>query len=150
MSIIHTDYIIILILCMSKGILLKFNGCNPSILVPMGIVLLILLFVIFSSTQEGMEDQYDDKIDMDDYIRKSSIVPPVCPACPSVTIDSRDKPCPTCPSVTTASRDKPCPPCPACERCPESSFECKKVPTYSHNNSYIPVPVLNDFSGFGM
>jgi hypothetical protein len=120
---------------MSKGILLKFNGCNPSILVPMGIVLLILLFVIFSSTQEGMEDQYDDEIDMDDYVRKSSIVPPVCPACPSITIDSRDK---------------PCPPCPACERCPESSFECKKVPTYSHNNSYIPVPVLNDFSGFGM
>ena len=47
--------------------------------------------------------------------------------------------------------DGTCPPCPACERCPEPSFECKKVPNYSAvNSSYLPIPVLNDFSTFGM
>jgi hypothetical protein len=42
-------------------------------------------------------------------------------------------------------------PCPACARCPEASFDCKKVPNYSSTNSqYLPMPVLNDFSTFGM
>lgn len=42
-------------------------------------------------------------------------------------------------------------PCPACARCPEPSFDCKKVPNYSSTNSeYLPMPVLNDFSTFGM
>jgi hypothetical protein len=62
-------------------------------------------------------------------------VPPVCPVCPSVT------PCP----------NKPTPPCPPCGRCPESSFECKKVPNYGNSQSdFMPMPVLNDFSTFGM
>ena len=70
------------------------------------------------------------------YILKSEIVPPVCPACPQST---------ACP------RQEKCPPCPACARCPEPSFECKKVPNYNAiNNEYLPVPVLNDFSTFGM
>ena len=71
------------------------------------------------------------------YILKSEIVPPVCPACPASTA--------VCP------RQEPCPPCPACARCPEPSFECKKVPNYnSINNEFLPVPVLSDFSSFGM
>ena len=75
------------------------------------------------------------KGDEDLYILKSEIVPPVCPVCPSVT------PCP----------NKPAPPCPPCGRCPESPFECKKVPNYSNNaNGFLPMPVLNDFSTFGM
>ena len=43
-----------------------------------------------------------------------------------------------------------CPPCPACERCPEPSFECKKVPNYRSSalGQYLPIPVLNDFSSF--
>lgn len=43
-----------------------------------------------------------------------------------------------------------CPPCPACERCPEPSFECKKVPNYRSPqiDNYMPVPILNDFSRF--
>ena len=43
-----------------------------------------------------------------------------------------------------------CQPCPACERCPEPSFECKKVPNYRSNaiGQYLPIPVLNDFSSF--
>ena len=70
------------------------------------------------------------------YILKSEIVPPVCPACPTSA---------ACP------RQEPCPPCPACARCPEPSFECKKVPNYNAiDNDYLPAPVLNDFSTFGM
>jgi hypothetical protein len=70
------------------------------------------------------------------YILKSEIVPPVCPACPTSS---------ACP------RQEPCPPCPACARCPEPAFDCKKVPNYNAiNNEYLPTPVLNDFSKFGM
>lgn len=80
-----------------------------------------------SQIPEGQEDLY---------ILKSQIVPPVCPACPTSS---------ACP------RQEPCPPCPACARCPEPSFECKKVPNYNAiNNEYLPAPVLNDFSQFGM
>ena len=88
------------------------------------------------------------------YILKSEVIPPICPACPTVKVcDKKEK----------------CPPCPACARCPEPSFECKKVPNYSsssynsgyygYNDSFdsgplggksLPVPVLNDFSTFGM
>jgi len=72
------------------------------------------------------------------YILKSEIVPPVCPACPSSS---------ACPK----NKKEKCPPCPACARCPEPAFECKKVPNYSAiNNNYLPQPVLNDFSQFGM
>ena len=74
--------------------------------------------------------------DEDLYILKSQIVPPVCPACPQQT---------ACP------RQEPCQPCPPCARCPEPAFECKKVPNYSAaNDQYMPRPVLNDFSSFGM
>ena len=98
----------------------------------------------------------------DDYILKSQIVPPVCPACPQSS---------SCP------REKPCPPCAPCARCPEPSFECKKVPNYnssavsnylpnpmaaqgnigdpslastgmSGNSNNLPKPMLNDFSKF--
>ena len=68
------------------------------------------------------------------YILKSEIVPPVCPVCPSPSV---------CP------REKPCNPCPPCARCPDPAFECKKVPNYnSIDDSYLPLPMLNDFSAF--
>ena len=68
------------------------------------------------------------------YILKSQVVPPVCPACPT----------------GACARDEPCPACPACARCPEPSFECKKVPNYNAmNEDYLPQPVLSDFSSFG-
>jgi hypothetical protein len=71
------------------------------------------------------------------YILKSEIVPPVCPACPV--------------STAVYSRQEPCPSCPPCARCPEPSFTCKKVPNYNAiNNEYLPSPILNDFSQFGM
>lgn len=84
----------------------------------------------FSEIPAGEEDLY---------IRKSEVVPPVCPACPSNVIP----------------REKPCPACPPCARCPEPAFECKKVPSYATNSegmqsSLVPRPVLADFSSFGM
>lgn len=76
--------------------------------------------------------------DEDMYILKSQIVPPVCPACPSS--------CPPAPAP------KPVTPCPPCGRCPEPSFECKKVPNYAaaKKNKVVPRAVLSDFSSFGM
>ena len=78
--------------------------------------------------------------DEDLYILKSQVVPPVCPACPSIS---------ACPKIE--SNAESCPACPPCGRCPEPSFECKKVPNYSSiNNDYLPMPVLSDFTTFGM
>ena len=78
------------------------------------------------------------------YILKSQVVPPVCPACPA-----------NCPNTGSS---KKCQPCKPCGRCPEPSMTCKAVPNYgafgnSSNSldaaaSYIPV--LSDFSNFGM
>jgi len=79
-----------------------------------------------SQIPEGSEDLY---------ILKSQVVPPVCPACPTVS---------ACP------RPAPYPPCPPCARCPEPAFDCKKVPNYKSENTYLPRPVLADFSQFGM
>ena len=43
-----------------------------------------------------------------------------------------------------------CPPCPPCARCPESSFECKKVPNYSVvDNSFLPSHT-SEYSTYGM
>jgi hypothetical protein len=79
------------------------------------------------------------------YILKSQVVPPVCPSCPSCPT------CPTCDNNSSSSAEK-CPPCPSCARCPEPAFDCKKVPNYNSAGSskYLPMPILSDFSGFGM
>lgn len=74
------------------------------------------------------------------YILKSQVVPPVCPKCPDTIVQCPDK-------VDTSK----IPPCPPCQRCPEAAFDCKKVPNYNaFNQDYMPVPVLSDFSTFGM
>lgn len=73
------------------------------------------------------------------YILKSQVVPPVCPA-PVIIEKSSGE-----------TDNVKCPPCPAPMRCPEPAFDCKKVPNYrAFNQDYMPVPVLTDFSGFGM
>jgi len=41
-------------------------------------------------------------------------------------------------------------PCPPCGRCPEPAFDCKKVPSYSDNQRFLPQAILSDFSSFGM
>jgi hypothetical protein len=71
----------------------------------------------------------------DKYIRKSEIVPPVCPKCPDVSV---------------CEKAAKCPPCPPCARCPEPAFDCKKVPNYSRPSSgqYLPKAVISDFSAF--
>jgi len=51
------------------------------------------------------------------------------------------------PTVPTCPKPQPCPPC---GRCPEPSFDCKKVPNYSSTSNVLPIPVLTDFSQFGM
>jgi len=71
------------------------------------------------------------------YILKSQVVPPVCPACPTII-------------NKCTGGGKETPPCPPCGRCPEASFECVKRPTYKPDNPYLPIPVLSDFSSFGM
>ena len=83
-----------------------------------------------SQIPQGQEDLY---------ILKSQVVPPVCPACPPVIVDKN-------------SLSQDCPPCPPCARCPEPSFECKKVPNFNlgPQNTFLPRPVLNNFSTFGM
>ena len=72
------------------------------------------------------------------YILKSQIVVPTCPKCPSI--------------IGCPSKDPP-PPCPPCARCPEPSYDCKLVPNYNNTkdgNSRLPIPILTDFSQFGM
>jgi hypothetical protein len=80
------------------------------------------------------------------YILKSEVIPPVCPKCPEPIVN--------CPGDSKFENMK-CPPCPPCARCPEPAFDCKKVPNYNAVNnlqggSSMPVPVLSDFSAFGM
>jgi len=78
--------------------------------------------------------------DEDLYILKSEVVPPVCPKCPDPILKC------------AGGKDlNDIPPCPPCARCPEPAFDCKKVPNYkAGSSSYLPQPVLNDFSTFGM
>lgn len=74
------------------------------------------------------------------YILKSEVVPPVCPA--PVVINKCDD------SNFDVSK---CPPCPPCGRCSEPNFTCTKTPNYkSFDPNVLPVPVLSDFSTFGM
>jgi len=90
----------------------------------------------YGNTVAGVSASAIPPGDEDLYILKSQVVPPVCPACPAAA---------SCP------RQEPCPACPACARCPEPAFECKKVPNYNNiNDNYLPMPVLSDFSTFGM
>jgi hypothetical protein len=114
-----------------------------------------------SSLPQGIPKSMIPRGQEDLYILKSEVVPPVCPACPTL-------------SACSTNKKEKCPPCPACARCPEPSFECKKVPNYSSTGNYgssgysgsydatgnfnssnggpgyLPVPVLSDFSTFGM
>ena len=86
-----------------------------------------------SQIPDGQEDLY---------ILKTQVVPPVCPKCPDPIVQSSD---------SDNFDVTKCPPCPPCARCPEPAFSCKKVPNYNgFNDSFMPVPVLNDFSTFGM
>jgi len=96
----------------------------------------------YNSLPPGIPGRMIPPGEEDLYILKSQVVPPVCPVCPA----------PSNVLETIAEiKDAKCPPCPACARCPEPAFECKKVPNYNAiGNDQLPIPVLNDFSTFGM
>jgi len=95
----------------------------------------------YSSLPPGIPASQIPSGQEDLYILKSQVVPPVCPVCPAYKNNSNNDP----------NNPPKCPPCPPCARCPEPSFECKKVPNYNAiNNSYLPQPIINDFSSFGM
>ena len=94
----------------------------------------------YNSLPQGIPKSQIPPGQEDLYILKSQVVPPVCPKCPDPIVQ--------CPENNDVTK---CPPCPPCARCPEPAFECKKVPNYSaFNQNYMPVPVLSDFSSFGM
>jgi hypothetical protein len=97
----------------------------------------------YSSLPPGIPASQIPSGQEDLYILKSQVVPPVCPACPAYKNSSG--------SSNDPDSAPKCPPCPACARCPEQPFECKKVPNYNAiDNSYLPQPIINDFSSFGM
>lgn len=94
----------------------------------------------YNSLPQGINANQIPPGQEDLYILKSQVVPPVCPRCPDPIVQSSE----------SADLSK-CPPCPPCARCPEPAFDCKKVPNYNaFNPDYMPVPVISDFSGFGM
>jgi hypothetical protein len=94
----------------------------------------------YNSLPQGISKNQIPPGQEDLYILKSEVVPPVCPACP--------QPIMQCPENSDVTK---CPPCPPCARCPEPAFDCKKVPNYgAFNQDFMPVPVMNDFSSFGM
>lgn len=93
----------------------------------------------YNSLPQGIPKSLIPPGQEDLYILKSQIVPPVCPVCPEPVVIQGDN------DVTK------CPPCEPCGRCAEPNFECKKVPNYkAFNPDTMPVPVLSDFSSFGM
>jgi len=130
---------------------------------------------------EGLENASSNGITKDQippgqehlYVLKSQVVPPTCPVSPGFSkagnddgedddseleLDQEDSSglsngLGAAFRGTGGSKNKKCPPCPACARCPEPSFECKKVPNYSigaNGSMSVPRPVLADFSQFGM
>ena len=96
----------------------------------------------YNSLPKGVSRSQIPSGQEDLYILKSQVVPPVCPKCPNPIVK--------CPTDTDTDVTK-CPPCPPCARCPEPNFTCAKIPNYSaFNQNTMPVPVLSDFSTFGM
>ena len=89
------------------------------------------------NNEEPMELQGDKTM------LKSEVVPPVCPKCPDFVLNAKE---------LQKKMKESCPPCPPCARCPEPSFDCKKVPNYTSSNidTYLPKPMLTDFSNFSI
>ena len=94
----------------------------------------------YNSLPQGVSRSQIPAGEEDLYILKSQVIPPVCPVCPNPIVQSSDS--------TDVTK---CPPCPSCMRCSEPQFSCKKIPNYGAvNQDFMPMPVLNDFSTFGM
>jgi len=94
----------------------------------------------YNSLPQGVSRSQIPSGQEDLYILKSQVIMPICPICPSPIVK--------CPDSTDVTK---CPPCEPCGRCPEPAFDCIKRPNYkAFNQDYMPVPVLSDFSSFGM
>ena len=94
----------------------------------------------YNSLPQGVSRSQIPAGEEDLYILKSQVIPPVCPVCPNQIVQSSDS--------TDVTK---CPPCEPCGRCAEPAFDCVKRPNYkAFNQDYMPVPVLSDFSSFGM
>lgn len=116
----------------------------------------------YNHYKDGIPASQIPKGSEDLYILKSKVVPQVCPAGASSSSSSSSSSSPPSGSSPFASGSSPspitsgsipakCPPCPACERCDEPAYDCKLVPNYNaFNSKKMPVPVLSDFSTFGM
>lgn len=117
----------------------------------------------YNHVKDGIPSSQIPKGSEDLYILKSQIVPQVCPAgaSSSSSLSSPSSSVSGSPSLGSggfggssnfpSSTPAKCPPCPACERCDEPSYDCKLVPNYNaFNSKKMPVPVLSDFSTFGM
>jgi hypothetical protein len=116
----------------------------------------------YNHVKDGIPASQIPKGSEDLYILKSQIVPQVCPAGASSSSSSSTGSSMQGSSLgfggsgvqgsaNFSSTPAKCPPCPACERCDEPSYDCKLVPNYNaFNSKKMPVPVLSDFSTFGM
>lgn len=122
-----------------------------------------------SSMPQGIPKSMIPRGQEDLYILKSEIVPPVCPACPASS---------ACPTTSKKEKCPPCPACARCpepsfecKKVPNYSSAGNSSGYGSSNSygrsggsydatgnfnsstggaSYLPVPVLSDFSTFGM
>jgi hypothetical protein len=112
--------LLILLLVIVVAIFIYNNSCGPTVEGQ----------VSKSSDDDPRADSYYGE-DRSLYMLKSKMVPPVCPKCPNL--------------VQTKSKN--CRPCPPCARCPEPSFQCKKVPNYNVSNlNILPLPMDERFN----
>lgn len=96
----------------------------------------------------------------DKYILKTQIVPPVCPRCPSICSSDSENQQPACPSCGNPGKSGPNNKCidpptsnPSADISPTNAYDAINNPTdkysqYRHNTSFLPVPVVSDFSKF--
>jgi hypothetical protein len=103
------------------------------------------------------------------YILKSEVVPPVCPACPAAAaVCPRQEPCPPCPACARCPESSfECKKVPNYNSIANNTNNNQYLPGSSNynslgnqpfagsnynsvNNEFLPVPVLSDFSSFGM
>jgi hypothetical protein len=66
------------------------------------------------------------------YIKKSNVIFPACPVCPT---------------LSKCNPKIPCPECPEPEPCPNNPIDCKMVPMWDDPSikNHLPKPILNSF-----
>lgn len=101
-------------------------------------------FTNASSSKNGISKSMIPPGQEDMYILKSQIVPPICPSCPQPLLKCDDK---SSDKNNTNSNNSNY----SCGSNQQIPYEYKQVPDYSAMSAnQMPMPVLNDFSTFGM